>query len=190
MILILVVAVISFFWPKYEERFFELSLLGKNKKADNYFLRDNSSITLGSQIDWYIYIHNHMGNLQDVIVKVKLLNSSMDMPIDRDHEPSSQSSIIEPSFSLSIDETLFVPFSWNISEIISHTDSITIKSIMVNDKIIQVNVSDSPNYEFYLVFELWVYNKDSNEYKFGWEYADEFFSSSLHMSFRLKLSLD
>jgi hypothetical protein len=48
--LILAVAVLSAFWPKYEERLFELDLLGKNKRAEDYYPNDNSTLELASQV--------------------------------------------------------------------------------------------------------------------------------------------
>ncbi|MEM3704240.1 MAG: hypothetical protein QXX79_07490, partial [Candidatus Bathyarchaeia archaeon] len=112
--LIIVVAVLSAFWPKYEERFFELGLLGKDRKAEGYYPNDNSTLEVGSQILWYIYVHNHMGSAQSVSVRVKLLNSTMEAPDDRKNKPSPYPSFIEFPLFLSVDETVFVLFSWSV----------------------------------------------------------------------------
>ena len=187
---ILAVAVISAFWPRYEERFFELSLLGKDKKAEGYFLNDNSTLEVGSQVLWYIYIHNHMGSLQNVSVRIKLLNSTMEVPNDREHKPSPFASFVEYPASLSVDDTLFVPFSWGILDVVSQNSSIILKRLMVNGQTVEVNVSAFSDYLFRMFFELWVYDQSSHEYKFGWESEKEFYSASSYMGFRVTLPAD
>ena len=188
--LTLTVALISIFWPRYEERFFEFGLLGKDKLAEGYYPNDNSSLKLGSQINWHIYIHNHIGSFQNVIVKVKLVNSMMDLPNDRDNEPSPFDPIAEFPLSLSVNDTLFVPFSWSIVEAISQKNSTILKQLMVNDQIVEVNVPASSNSFFRMVFELWVYDQSSQTYTFGWESGQELSSSSIHIAFRVTLPAD
>lgn len=183
--LIIVVAVLSAFWPKYEERFFELGLLGKDKKAEGYYPNDNSTLEVGSQIFWYIYVHNHMGSAQSVSVRVKLLNSTMEAPDDRKNKPSPHPFFIEFPLSLSVDETLIVPFSWSILEAVSQNDSIIVKSLMINNETIEVGVQAFSDNSFRMVFELWVYDSTSDEYKFGWGSENEFSSASIFMWFRV-----
>jgi hypothetical protein len=183
--LIIVLAVLSALWPKYEERFFELGLLGKDKKAEGYYPNDNSTLEVGSQILWYIYVHNHMGSVQNVSVRVKLLNSTMETPNDREHKPSPYAFFVEFPLSLSVDETLLVPFSWSILEAVSQNNSVIIKSLIVNNQTIEVNVTTFSDNSFRMVFELWVYDLSSNEYKFCWEYKNEFHSASLFIGFRV-----
>lgn len=189
-VLILVVALISAFWPKYEMQFIEFGLLGKDKIADNYFLYDNSTVSTDSQVDWYLYIHNHMGTSQDVIVKVKLLNSEMEVPNDQEHEPSPYTPFIELPFSLLNNDTLLVPFSWSITETILQDASILLKQLKVNDQSIEVDVSTFSYSFFRMVFELWVYDPVSQQYEFGWRSTEAFSSSSLHIGFRVNLDLE
>jgi uncharacterized membrane protein len=185
--LILVVAVLSAFWPRYEERFFELGLLGKDKKAEGYFPNGNSTLEVGSQILWHIYVHNHMGSVQNVSIRIKLLNSTMNAPNDKEHIPSPYPSFVEFAISLSIDETLLVPFSWSITEAVSQNDSIIIKQLTINEQTIKIDFLISSNDSFRMVFELWVYDPTSNEYKFGWESEKESYSASIYMWFMVVL---
>ena len=187
---ILVIAVISAFWPRYEERFFELGLLGKDKKAEAYYPNDNSTLKVGSRVFWYIYIHNHMGSVQNVSIRVKLLNSTMEVPNDREHKPSPFAFFVEFPLSLSVDETLFVPFAWSILETISQNESIIVKRLTVNNQTVEVNVQAFSDYRFRMVFELWVYDQSSHEYKFGWQSEKEFYSASLYIWFRVILPAD
>jgi hypothetical protein len=187
---ILAVAVLSAFWPRYEERFIELGLLGKDKKAEGYYPNDNSTLKVGSPILWHIYVHNHVGSIQNVSVRVKLLNSTMEMPNDQEHKPSPYAFFIEFPLSLPVDETLIVPFSWSILDTASQNDSIIIKSLIVNNQTVQVNVPASTDNSFRMVFELWVYDRSTHEYKFGWSSGKEFYSASTYIWFRITLPSD
>lgn len=183
--LILATALISSYWPEYETQFIELGLLGKNKLASDYFSDANSTVSIGSQVNWYIYLHNHMVNPQNVIIKVKLLNSTMKVPNDQDHEPSPFTPFTELSFFLSRNETLIVPFSWSISEIVLEDDSIMLNRLTYNDQTVRVDVSTLSSSFFRMVFELWVYDQFSQEYQFGWNSAEGFSSVSLSIGFRV-----
>jgi len=182
-VLILSVAVISAFWPKYEERFFELGLLGKNKKAEEYYPNNNSTLQLGSSVLWHIYLHNHMGSIQNVSVRVKLLNSTMQAPDDRKHEPSPFPYFMELPVSLSVDETLLIPVSWSVVEASSQEGNVTISGLSVNNQTFNMSVLSSNR--FRMVFELWVYDQSSQQYKFGWDSGKGFYSASLYMWFSL-----
>jgi hypothetical protein len=182
--LLISVVLISSFWPRYEMRFFELGLLGKDKVATDYFPNNGPSLSMGSEVDWFIYVHNHMGSPQEVIVKVKLLNSTMELPDDRENRFSFSDSFVEFPLSLSVDETLFVPFSWSISEIGFQNGSINLERLIVNNHIVEVDVLDSSNLFFYMVFELWVYDQGSQQYKFEWESERGYSSASLYMAFK------
>jgi hypothetical protein len=182
-----VVAAISTFWPRYEERFIELGILGQDEKAEGYFLNDNSTLEVGSQVHWYIYLHNHIGSVQYVSVRIKLLNSTMKMPNDQEHIPSPYAFFVEFPAFLSVNDTQLVPFSWGVSDAVSQNGSIILKHLIVNGQTVDVNVSASGDHFFCMVFELWVYDQSSHEYRFGWESGKEFSSASLNIWFRVGL---
>ena len=71
LILIITVALISTIWPRSETRFFELGLLDKNQTAKAYFAIDNSTIEIGTQVKWFIFVHNHMGSAEKNLSKSK-----------------------------------------------------------------------------------------------------------------------
>ncbi len=188
-VIILITTVVSSFWPEYEIQFIEFGLLGENKIADDYFASENSTVALGSQVKWYIYLHNHMGSPQEVIVRVKLLNSTMAIPIDQENEPAPYPSYTELQLSLFNNETSLVPFTWSVVNLISRDDSIVITSLMANDVNVETNVSTLSTSFFRMVFELWVYDISSGEYRFGWNSSEGFDSSSLHIGFKVTQSL-
>jgi uncharacterized membrane protein len=182
-VLILVVYVFTLFWPRYEEYFFELGLLGRNQKAEDYFPRNTSTVEVGANVTWYIYLHNHMGSPQDVSLRVKVLNASMLAPDDRTHEPSPYPVSFEVPVSLATDETVLVPFSWSISEVKVQNDSVAFKHLIINGQSVDVNLSGLSETRFRLVFELWVYDNSSGEYQFFWTSKGELHSASIYMWF-------
>lgn len=184
-ILVVAVSLISTFWPRYEMQFIELGLLGKDKLAKDYFLSDNSTVTLGTRVNWYIYLHNHIEGSQEVIIKVKLINSTMQVPNDEEHVPSPSASFTEMPLSLLDNETLIVPFSWSVTELSSQGDSIFLRQLSINNQSVNVDVSTLSKTFFQMVFELWVYNKSSQEYKFGWQSSQGYSSASLQIGFRV-----
>jgi len=179
------VYVVSLYWPKYEEYFFELGLLGKDGKAEGYFPDDNSTIHIGSPVSWQIYLHNHMGSGQEIIIRVKVLNSTMPAPDDREHEPSEQPCIAEIPLTLAIDETKIIPFSWSVLDA-EPLNGTVIKSLIINDEVTEVDVISSSDDRFRVVFELWVHDESSDQFVFGWYSKGEFYSASIYMWFNLE----
>ena len=185
-LLIVSIYVVSTYWPRYEDYFFELGLLGKEGKAEGYFPDDNSTVFIGTPMSWLIYVHNHMGSEQDVSIRVKILNSTMQAPDDREHESSPELCVLEIPISLSVDETMLVPYSWSILDG-EHQNGTVIKAVIVNSDFIDVNVEDYSD-RFRVVFELWVYDSSINEYVFGWYSKGEFYSASIYIWYNLSLN--
>ena len=181
------VYVVGLYWPRYEEYFFELGLLGKEDKAEDYFPNDDSSVFIGTPMSWNIYVHNHMGSDQEILIKVKLLNSTMIGPDDRLHEPGPYDSIIEFPLAVSIDETYLIPFSFSILDF-TYDNGTIIQSVIVNNDFIDVNVKDNLENRFRVVFELWVYDQSTNQYSYGWYSKGERYSASIYAWFSLKRS--
>jgi hypothetical protein len=185
LILIITVALISTIWPRNETRFFELGLLDKDQTAKAYFTIDNSTIEIGTQVRWFIFVHNNMGNVEKISVRVKLVNSTMAQPIDSKNTPSPSSFFLELPSSLSINDTVLLPFFWSIPQVTFQDGATNIRQLTVNNQIFDINVS-SIDY-FSLVFELWVYDKVTQTYLFGWRSTgNDFSSASVNMGFKIK----
>jgi hypothetical protein len=182
-IVLLTAALIGVFWPKYEAQFIEFGLLGKDKMAEGYYPNNNSTLYLNSSVNWHFYIHNHMRSIQTIVIRVKLLNSTMEMPSDKENRPSPSTTLTEIPLSLSVEEVAIVPFSWTLHEVFQQERLTIIKYLTVNNQIFFIDVLDS-NSSFRMVFELWVYDRSLQEYQFGWNIEEELFSTSLYMDFR------
>lgn len=184
LLLILTVALFSTLWPRNEAQFFEIGLLDKNKTAIAYFAIDNSTLEIGTQVRWFVFVHNNMGSAEQVSIRVKLLNSTMAQPIDSKNTPSPFSFFMELPSPLSVNETALLPFSWSISDAVSQDGSTIIRQLTVNNHSYDINVS-SKDY-FSLVFELWVYDPVTQDYVFGWHSGNDFSSASINMGFKIK----
>ena len=185
--LILSMATIVAFWPKYDESFFELGLLGKDRRAENYYPNNNPTIGTGVELDWYLYVHNHMQTQQNISINVELLNASMGMSDNLEHK-NTVSPLIEFPLSLSTDSTVFVPFSWSILDAEYQNGSIIIKRLMINNQTIDVNISALPDFSFKIAFKLWVYDPISKEYHFEWKNGNLSSSASVYIGFKVDVS--
>lgn len=178
------------FWPRSDQSFFELGLLGKDGKAEQYYRDNDPNINISSKMNWYVFVHNYMHAPQDVDLKVKLLNSTMLPPNDNLHLPSPFPSILEMPVHLDTDESLTLPFSWSVNAFKASTSRgnlIVINQLTINNMEKSVNVYSSSSL-FRMVFELWVYNQTSKGYDFGWRYNNNYGSASIYMWFNMNLS--
>jgi len=188
LILIVAVAIVSAFWPKYEERFFELGLLGEGKRAEDYYPNNDPNIGISTSVPWYIYVHNHMGSNQSISIRVKILNSTLPGPDTSKRAPSSVPAFFEIRQDLDIDETRLLPFFWHISEATWLGDSIVITQLVVNNVTLGVNASAVSGYFFRLVFELWIYDEASGTFGFTWKSREESYCAWNQMWFNATLT--
>jgi len=184
-LLIIVVAVASSVWPNQEECFIELGLLGKNKTADEYFSYADAALEVNAELNWYIYVHNHMGRMSNLSIRIKLINATTQLPNDQLHLPSSAPVLVALPLSLSVNETALIPFIWRITEVEIKNDFLIIKRLVVNSTSVETEVSAAVNSSFWMVFEVWIQNEVSEEYQYGWILDEGFSSTSLYIGFNL-----
>ena len=114
--IILLTMTLSFF-PLNEENFTSMAILGTNSKGvpleGYYFPGDNFTIHLGKVMNWKIVLYNHRDSAQYVLVKVKILNSTMTAPNNVLGTPSSAPTIYETTKLLAKNSTLPIPFTWS-----------------------------------------------------------------------------
>ena len=185
---IVVVALISSVWPSKEESFFELGLLSENKTAEAYFADEHSAVEIGESNLWFIYVNNHMDASKYIQIRIKLLSSIMQLPNDQENQPSSAISFFELPMNLSVDEPALIPFSWSIMKSEIQNGSVIINSLVVNGRPVEIFVSGFVNSYFRIVLELWVYDPNSQQFKFGWESNEGFSSASIWMGFKLNIT--
>jgi hypothetical protein len=110
-----------------------------------------------------------MGSLQYVMIRVKLLNSTMAGPNDTLGEPSPSPEILEFAQVLANNQTWSIPFDWEISNYTVKTGNIIISSLSVNQALLNGQFASSAfGQNFRFVFELWFYDRDANSLSFSW----------------------
>ena len=99
------------------------------------------------------------------------MKSNQPLPSINSSEPSSLPSIHEFQFVLADGDVWETPIIFEILDASVDGDSMVVKSVSINDRIVQVDCSSSwdsedSGYPFQLFFELWVYNSESSTFEF------------------------
>ena len=157
--------IVSF--PRGGERFSELWLLGPNQMAENFPF----NIQVGDENSLFLGVGNHLGNSAYYFVSVKFRNQTQPLPSINSSEPSSLSSIHEFQFVLADGDVWETPIIFEILDASIEGDSMVVKSVSINDRIVPVDCSSSwdsedSGYPFQLFFELWVYNSERSTFEF------------------------
>ncbi len=150
------------------ERFFVLSLLGRDRTAENYYLNDYPALG-AHEMQWYISVQNFMQETQYVLVKVKVLNSTMSFPDLVMCTPSPESPIMNFSVFLGKGQSSTIPFFWKIINYSFHDESLIIDRIEINKNPVSLNVSSSNDSGFQIIFELWYYDPVIEDFRFNWD---------------------
>ena len=159
--------------PSREEPFLALAVLGEDGMAEHYYPGDDPQIEVGEEFHWTIYLYNHMGEVQYVAVMVKLLNSTMLAPNSTTFTPSPAPVVYEVRRVLLNNETLMFPFSWTVLNVEQIGDFLDVRSLSVNGEAIDTYSVALHGLNYRVVLELWVYDEDLGDFRFGWVYGDE-----------------
>ena len=155
--------------PPLPEQFYAMYILGSNGLAEHYYPNDNPNVAVGQPVNWTIGVYNHMGSLQYVVVRVKLLNSTQQSPDELTGTPSSVPTLFEFTRILADNETWSIPFVWEILNANLNSGQLVITRISINQNAISGNLVKAVsgnNYRF--VFELWFYDRPTNDLAFSW----------------------
>ena len=66
-------------------------------------------------------------------------------------------------------EKIMIPFSWTISQISLHSNDSIIKSLTINDVVIDTNVTAYEGLNYRYIIELWIYNEELSVFQFNWK---------------------
>lgn len=154
--------------PPASERFFATWVLGTNGLAQNYFPNNDTNIGLNEQLNWTLGVYNHMGSLEYVVIRVKLLNSSIRSPDELAGTPSPAPVIFQFTRVLLVNETWSHPFVWKITNFTLTKNTLLIRQLSINQFPVTnsfVTAEDGLNLRF--VFELWFYDQGANDLVFS-----------------------
>lgn len=159
--------------PPPSEPFFAMWILGSGGLAEHYYPRDDPNLMIGEDVNWTLGVYNHMGSIQYVVVRVKLLNSTLASPDELTGTPSPVSSILEYTRVLVDNETWSIPFLWKILNLTTTGERVAITGLLVNQYAIGGVVATAVsgfNYRF--VFELWFYDPAKDDLSYSWRTGD------------------
>ena len=143
-----------------------LAVLGEEGMAEKYYPGEDPSIEVGEEVRWTLYLYNHMGEVQYVAVRVKLLNSTMLAPNSTSCTPSNAPVVFEVRRVLLNNETCLYPLDWSLLEVDGDGELLTIDGLMMNGEVFQTDVEAFHGYNFRVVLELWVFEKASEGFIF------------------------
>jgi hypothetical protein len=165
--------VVAAYLPRREEPFFALAVLGEKNMAEHYYPGDDPNLKVGETARWTVYLYNHMGSAQYISIRFKLLNSTMSAPNSTSCLPGSGPIFYEVRRVLTDNETLLQPLGWSIVDVGRVGDSVMIEGLSVNGYYIKTDSIARNGSNFRIILELWVYNTDLRDFRFGWSYDDE-----------------
>jgi hypothetical protein len=156
--------------PKPSENFFALFTLDMDGKTVNYYPQNVTDLRPGEELHWYVGVYNHMGSIQYVALRFKLLNKTLEGPNIARNTPSPSPSFIEIRHVLLNNETWITPVDWSISNATSSHGDVRINGVIFNTLKITDNlgVSAQRGRNFRIVIELWVYNPQGSQFLFTW----------------------
>lgn len=174
-LLIGVVAVFAAVWPRYEEEFVALGVLGEGGKAEGYYPNGNSSLGIDSPVRWYLYLYNHRPAPSSVSVRVKVVNSTVPGPNRTLRVPCPAPVAFESTLVLGENETRLMPYTWRVSGASRSGGSIVLSELVINGSRVSLDVSSGDGRGFRMVLELWTYDEASEGFRFGWESKGEYY---------------
>jgi hypothetical protein len=173
------------------DKFFQLYVLGSTGTAGNYYPNNSSSLQIGENIQWNLGLVNDMGSLQYVSIRVKLGgNQTIDSPNDTLAQPSPAPLITEFKHFILNNETWGVPFDWQIANYTTTTEGyVSIHSLTIDN--VTYVLENSPvcsridSCSFRLIFELWTWNVESNNFQVSWSNGEQQRMAWLQLWFNL-----
>ena len=160
--------------PRPQEQFFQLYVLGANHMAADYYPNNNTDISIGEPVTWYLGVVDNMGSVQLVSVRVKIGNQTIKPPDDQNALESPAPLVTEYMRVLQDNETWETPFVWTITDAISTGGSTHLLTLQFNNETYQLqDCTASGGYNFRLIFELWTLQPDADTFQFGWVASGE-----------------
>jgi hypothetical protein len=176
--------------PRPQERFFQLYVLGANHMAADYYPNNDTNIRLGESVHWYIGATDFMGNVQLIVVRIKLGNKTIAPPNDLQATPSPAPLVTEFTRFIQNNETWEFPFVWQIVDTLSVGNSTRILQVGISNETYQLQDSSATNGDnFRFIIELWTWNTESHILQFGWQAGGEHRVAWLQVWFNATTSL-
>lgn len=161
-------AISSFISYSSGEQFSEFFLLGPEGMAEGY----PHNIIPNQKNTVYFEVENHLGSLAYYLVNIKLLSASDSLP-DVKKQTASPSEVLQEHRFIVEDEHLYEKaITFSISNVDLSNNQLTVGNLQLNGEDIKVNKvavwnSTMSEYQYKLLFELWIYNSQSKGFEFN-----------------------
>jgi hypothetical protein len=170
---------VVFSFPKGEEVFTELWILGPGHMAENYPFNVKES----GEYSVYVGVGNHMDSSSFYNVRVKFRNQSEPLPNATAGIPSSLPTYYEDLIFVEAGETWEAPLTFSFADVSFSGDQCQVESVRINGFPFDVDKTvlwDEENHGFYfhLFIELWNYRAESDAF----EYHNRFVGFWLNMT--------
>lgn len=172
---LMIFSTIAYVWvtPRPKEQFFQFYVLGKERLISDYYPGETSDIPPRTLVRWYLGVTNFMGSVQYVQVRVRLGNAYTTPPNETTGTPADAPVIYEFRRFLSDNETWEFPFFWEISDYRMEDNEVYISLVINNKSIGFAEVGAEEGRNFRIIFELWTYSQEIEDFSFGWYSGDE-----------------
>jgi uncharacterized membrane protein len=155
--------------PRPQEQFFQLYILGAHHMAADYYPNNDTDISIGEPVTWYLGVTDNMGSVQLVSVRVKIGNQTIKPPNDQNGTESPAPLVAEYMRVLQDNETWEMPFVWTITDAVSAGNSTRLLTLQFDNETYTLQDSTaSGGRNFRLIFELWTLQVESDTFQFGW----------------------
>ena len=155
-------------------KFISMSMLDSNMMAESYFPSNSRTIQVGDNLNWHLSVYNHMGNAESLAIRIKLLNLTDQNPDDIPDAPSPALTLMEIKGEPSDNSTWIVPINWYVNHADRDQEYTVIKEVVINEELIDnLDVRSLGGKNFRLIFELWRYDPDLDQYVFAWNNGSE-----------------
>lgn len=158
--------------PIKQDPFVAIALLDENGKAKEY-IPSNTNLTREDPININLYIQNNMERVIYTIIKIKIQDSDSKLPNSTSCIPSEAQTSYELRRILSNTEVWITPLSFKIINLDVQNENYLINTIMINEEIINLNVTVNKNLNPRLIFEIWVYDDNIKHFSFSWQGLSE-----------------
>jgi hypothetical protein len=156
--------------PPASDEFLAMWVLGANGLAEHYYPNDNPNLKPSENVNWTLGVYNHMGRIEYIVVRVKLLNSTLPSPDGVTGTPSPTSPLLEMRRILVDNETWSLPFSWEILALAKKGQSLSITGMVIQQMPFEGTLASTVSgSQFRFVFELWFFDESSNDLAFSWQ---------------------
>lgn len=166
-------ALSEFFTLPMGQPFSEIYVLGSDHMFENYPF----NVTVGPSYLTYVDVGNRMTSSNYYVVYVKLRNATDPLPDIQTGTPSSLPPLFEYRSLLQDGQSWESQLSFSFSNVSFSTSTSLVGRLTINDAAYYVNKPSTQNgndtgFFYQLIFELWVYNTQSNLLEYNNRFAD------------------